>query len=54
MNSVITETQISMEQNNMRKFYETVNDVQRKTTQPHVMTHDRVGNLLTIKLPFYA
>lgn len=45
--SVISEMQNSMEQNDMQKFYETFNGVQRRTTPSRVMKNDREGNLLT-------
>lgn len=47
--NVIAQAQESMEQNDMRRFYETVNGVRRKTAPSPVMCNDRNGNLLTDK-----
>lgn len=46
---VIAEAQESMEQNDMRRFYATVNGVRSKTAPSPAMCYDREGNLLTDK-----
>lgn len=48
--TVIAEVQNSMEQNDMRRFFETVYGVRRKTAPSPAMCIDREGNLLTDKM----
>lgn len=47
--NVIAEAQESMDRNDMRRFYATVNGARHKTAPVPAMCNDREGNLLTDK-----